>query len=64
MNSGNSGMSGMLRISGETDRTKCHTFSKPQDRDDLNDGNFMNGRDFGNFRNVGNVKNFRNVRTE
>ena len=45
--------------------TKCHTFSEPQARGDLNDdGNFRNGWDFGNVRNVENVKNFRNVRTD
>ena len=46
--SGIAGMSGMWRMLGEKDRTKCHTFLEQQARADLNDD--------------GNVRNFRNVR--
>ena len=55
-------MSGILRMSGETDRHQVSYVFGPQAPGDLiDDGNFRNGRDFGNVRNVGNIKNFRNV---
>ena len=61
-NIGNSGMSGMLRMSGETDRHQVSYIFRTTSLYDLNDdGNF---RKFWNFGNVRNVKNFRNVRTD